>query len=324
MKRNFDQPLPLSYKAYYNLRPIIPRSLQLYLRRKVIQYKKSEIGHRWPIDPDAAAKPANWSGWPDGKQFALVLMHDVDTAAGYNKCTQLLDLEKRLGFKSTFSFVPERYGSIEKALRDEIKDRGFGLAIHGLKHDGKLFRTYEIFLQRAERINRYLREWGSTGFTSPAMHHNLSWMHHLDISFSVSTFDTDPFEPQSDGIGTIFPISIKDKDGHAISMELPYTMPQDFTLFVLMQEKSFDIWVKKLNWVAGCGGMVLLNTHPDYMCFNGRCGREEYPVNLYEDFLMYVKRNYANQYWMALAEEVADYRMNAQIQKINYHLSASG
>ncbi len=36
----------------------------------------------WPIDPMAAKKPEGWKGWPEGKQFALVLTHDVDTQRG--------------------------------------------------------------------------------------------------------------------------------------------------------------------------------------------------------------------------------------------------
>jgi hypothetical protein len=85
----------------------------------------------------------------------------------------------------------------------------------------------------------------------------------------------------------------------------PY-LPQDFTLFVLMREKTIDIWKKKLDWVAEQGGMVLVNTHPDYMHFgSGKHGREEYPVNLYEQLLEYIKAKYEGQYWHALPRDVA-------------------
>jgi len=36
-----------------------------------------------------------------------------------------------------------------------------------------------------------------------------------------------------------------------------------------MQEKNIDIWKRKLEWVAENGGMPLVNTHPDYMNFDG-------------------------------------------------------
>ena len=68
-----------------------------------------------------------------------------------------------------------------------------------------LYRFRRVLQQRASIINAYLKEWGAVGFRSPAMHHNLEWLQDLDIEYDASTFDTDPFEPQPDGVGTIFP-----------------------------------------------------------------------------------------------------------------------
>ena len=99
------------------------------------------------------------------------------------------------------------------------------------------------------------------------MHHNLEWIHDLDIEYA-STFDTDPFEPQSDGVGTIFPFWVSGNSNQKGYVELPYTLPQDFTLFILMKEKNIDIWKQKLDWIAENGGMALVNTHPDYMNFD--------------------------------------------------------
>ena len=45
----------------------------------------------------------------------------------------------------------------------------------------------------------------SVWVSPPSMHHNLEWIKDLDIEYDASTFDTDPFEPQADGVGTIFP-----------------------------------------------------------------------------------------------------------------------
>jgi hypothetical protein len=69
------------------------------------------------------------------------------------------------------------------------------------------------------------------------------------------------------------------------------TLPQDFTLFILMQEKNIDIWKKKLDWLADKGGMALVNTHSDYMIFNDNKPKiEEYPAKYYEEFFKYVKK----------------------------------
>jgi hypothetical protein len=89
-------------------------------------------------------------------------------------------------------------------------------------------------------------------------------------------------------------------------IELPYTLPQDFTLFVLMKEENIDIWKKKLDWIVEKGRMALLITHPDYMnCNQGRCTIEEYPMEFYEELLDYIKSKYEGQYWHALPKEMA-------------------
>jgi hypothetical protein len=52
--------------------------------------------------------------------------------------------------------------------------------------------------------------------------------------------------------------------------------------------------------------MALLITHPDYMSFNGSApGADEYPAELYRDFLEYVATTYAGDYWHALPKQVA-------------------
>jgi hypothetical protein len=137
--------------------------------------------------------------------------------------------------------------------------------------------------------------------------HNLEWIGELDIKYDLSTFDTDPFEPQPDGVGTIFPFLVERKNGQPGYIELPYTLDQDFTLFILLKESSPQIWIDKLKWVAVNGGMALVIVHPDYINFENKGKLEEYPVNYYSDFLNYVKENYKGKYWNALPKDVAAY-----------------
>jgi len=289
---------------YYPLKPVLPRRIQIWLRSKVVLRKRKACLNLWPILEKAAKQPEGWSGWPEEKRFALVLAHDVDTACGHEKCLQLAEIEKRLGFRSSFNFVPERY-TVSPDIRNHLTANGFEVGVHGLKHDGKLFASERIFQHRSVHINHYLAEWGCSGFTSPSMHHRLDWMHHLKISHATSTFDTDPFEPQPDGAQTIFPIWVQGPNSRGY-VELPYTLPQDFTLFVLMKAKNNDIWKLKLDWIVEKGGMALLNVHPDYMNFDRtRSNLDEYPVRYYEQFLEYLKSKYEDQYWNPLAREIS-------------------
>lgn len=294
-------------RAYYVVRPLIPRRLQMFFRRRMIQWQRPKAKSIWPIDSNASKAPAGWKGWPDGKRFALVLTHDVETAEGHAKTEKLMRLEMELGFRSSFYFVPERY-PVSPGLRSLLTQNGFEVGVHGLKHDGKLFQSKRIFRERARKINQYLKDWKAVGFRSPSMHHNLEWLLDLNIEYDASTFDTDPFEPQSDGVRTIFPFWVNGKSENAGYVELPYTVPQDCTLYLLMEEKNISIMKKKIDWIAQRGGMVLFITHPDYVDFtNEQKSQYLYPSKYYKDILCYLKDKYHNQYWHVLPNELARY-----------------
>ncbi len=111
------------------------------------------------------------------------------------------------------------------------------------------------------------------------MQHKLAWLHQLGVEYDASTFDTDPFEPEPDAVGTVFPFWVPGPNKSGF-VELPYTLPQDFTLFVVLREANIEIWKKKLDWIAARGGMALINTHPDYMCFEGKPKKDEFPAAL--------------------------------------------
>ena len=295
----------LTPKIYYQLKPFIPRSLKIALRRSVVFRKRKSYTDVWPIDERAGRVPEAWSGWPDGKRFALLLTHDVESAKGQEKCIKLASLEERLGFRSSFRFMAKEY-NVSSVLRHYLVKKGFEVGVHGLYHDGNLFSSKKKFREQSPQINYYFRKRGSAGFRTPCMFHNLERISDLNIEYDSSTFDTDPFEPQPDGVGTIFPFWVHDGSTDKGFVELPYTLPHDFTLFVLMKERNIDIWKKKLNWIVEKGGMALLITHPDYMnCDKVRCGIEEYPMEFYEEFLDYAKSKYDRKYWHALPREIA-------------------
>ncbi len=150
------------------------------------------------------------------------------------------------------------------------------------------------------------------------MYHNLEWLQLLDVEYDCSTFDTDPFEPQPDGLGTIFPKWIAGSAGRSGYVELPYTLPQDMTLFVLLQHDDIHVWKDKLAWIADRGGMALLNTHPDYVCWDGdRLGVDEYPVRLYRELLLHVQERYGGQHWNALPRDVARFWRTAVVARGN-------
>src|SRR4030095_1144336 len=141
----------------------------------------------------------------------------------------LMRLEMEMGFRSSFNFVPEGNYRVPEELRRELLENGFEIWVHDLRHDGQLFRSPAEFQRRASRINRYLDDWEAVGFRSGFMLHKLDWLHQLHIDYDMSTFDTDPFEPQPEGRENIFPFLVKSVGtngdspaGQKTYVELPY------------------------------------------------------------------------------------------------------
>jgi glycosyltransferase involved in cell wall biosynthesis len=293
--------------VYYSLKPYLPWSVRIGIRRLRAKRRRAMYADVWPIDSAAGPTPPGWPGWPSGKQFAVILTHDVEGQKGLDRIRSVVDLEKQHGFRSSFNFVPEGSYSVPDELRQMLDEAGFEVGVHGLEHDGKLFSSKEEFASKASRISAYLQRWNAVGFRSPLMQHRLGWLHQIGAEYDSSTFDTDPFEPEPDGVRTVFPFWVPGPLGGGY-VELPYTLIQDFNLFMVLREQNIDVWKRKVDWIVSRGGMVLLNTHPDYMCFEGtKPERDEYPVSRYTEFLRYLQENYAGQFWSALPKEAARY-----------------
>jgi hypothetical protein len=86
---------------------------------------------------------------------------------------------------------------------------------------------------------------------------NVEWVPELKFEYDSSFPDTDPYEPQPGGCCSIWPYFISNL------LELPMTMPQDHTLFEILQHKDISVWKIKADWIEAKGGMVLINVHPD-------------------------------------------------------------
>jgi hypothetical protein len=241
-----------------------------------------------------------------------------------DKVRRLAELEMSLGFRSSFNFIPEGFYTLPEDLRAWLEERGFEVGVHDLRHDGKLFSSRRAFAESAPRINARLREWGAVGFRAGFMLRQLDWLHDLEIAYDASTFDTDPFEPQPQGQHTIFPfwVSRPGSSGTVPHLsnsrtppapsatrgyvELPYTLPQDSTLYLLLREQSPAIWLRKLDWIAQHGGMALLNVHPDYVRFPREpSGAHTSPVDFYRELLLRVRDHWGTGVWQALPREVA-------------------
>jgi len=195
--------------------------------------------------------------WPGGRTWALVLTHDVETAAGYRDIELLRSLERDRGYRSSWNFVGQRY-RVDDGMVRALQDEGCEVGVHGLRHDGRDLASKRMVERRLPAMRGLAEQWGATGFRSPATQRIWELMPRLGFSYDSSYADTDPYEPQPGGCCTYWPYF------NQAMVELPITLPQDHTLFFILRSAGPWIWLEKARHLRQRHGMALMLTHPDY------------------------------------------------------------
>lgn len=293
---------PVMRTAYYRLRRLLPRGVQIALRRWHARFRKP-AWLEWPTDGVwvalAEARLALAIAeegvveilrlWPEQFESAAVLTHDVEGAAGQARCLAVAQLEERYGFRSCFNVVAERY-PVDAGIMGELRDRGHEIGLHGIKHDGLKFSSRRVFEERLVAMRHYAAAWGVEGFRSPATHRRWEWMPDLPFRYDSSYPDTDPYEPIPGGCGTPWPFALGDL------IELPITLPQDHTAWEILQRSALELWQEKLAWLRRVRGLATIIVHPDYLTDPGRWAE-------YEAFLAQLSE--LDDLWVALPREIA-------------------
>jgi hypothetical protein len=258
--------------GYYLVRPLIPRPVQIAARRLYSRVQARTPFPRWPVEPslhrfhdlvlgwaaEIAGEDVPYIGaWPSGRTWALVLTHDVETAEGLRRLPELRDLERAAGYRSSWNLVPRRYDVPDETVA-ALKADGFEVGVHGLYHDGRDLAD-GVFDQRLPEMRRWAQRWQASGFRSPATHRAWDTMASLPFEYDSSYPDTDPFEPQPGGCCSWLPYF------NGPLVELPITLPQDHTIFVILRHPDARIWIDKAERIRAGGGMALVLTHPDYL-----------------------------------------------------------
>ena len=292
--------------AYYALKPLMPRRLQLALRRAYAPRQARRAFPAWPFEralvehrdaellqrlrESGADRLPIINFWPDRRRSCALLTHDVEGPAGVANVMRVIELEQRYGFASCWNFVAEWY-PIPDWLFGEIRASGCEIGLHGIRHDGKLFSSRESFERNLPKLREYSERWGTVGFRSPATHRNAEWMHELPVEYDSSFPDSDPFEPQPGGCCSIMPFRFGDV------VELPLTMMQDHTMFEILRDPGISRWVEKADWIDREHGMITLNVHPDYVV-------EQRYLDRYEAFLAHLAERRDTR-WHALPRDAA-------------------
>lgn len=306
---------------FYFLKPIIPRRLQISLRRIRANWTvgSSQSGIETilckPIKEYVLSSgrefPFIWF-WPKDYDMACVVTHDVESGYGFQRVIKLAEIDERCGFRSAFNFVCEKY-PIDEGVINELKDRNFEIGIHGVKHDGKKFSSDRVFKERLKIMEHYARRWNAVGFRSPSLLRKTSIMRSLPFEWDSSFPDWDPYGSQPGGCRTVFPFFLSSK-----TVELPVTMMQDHTLFEIVGKIDSAQWENKLAYISRLGGLVNLIVHPDYIFEGGR-------LTIYQRFLEYVLSH--NKPWCAKPCEISKWwkeRNESNIMDVDGSLVVQG
>ena len=302
-QRRLGEPL---LNVFYRVKRVIPRAVQLSGRRAMIRWQRIPAFPRWPLDdsgPRLASlyaataltaagverAPFRWF-WPEGRSAAFMLTHDVEGIDGVRRMLEIADLEEELGFRSSFN-VGAWY-TLDPGLVSELHERGFELGVHGLRHDRSLFASREAFTGGLDELKELRDRVGAVGFRSPATHRVHEWMHELPFDYDCSVPNSDPYEPQPGGCCSVWPYFMGDL------VELPYTLPQDHTLFTLLGHRTPGLWVEQAARIERLHGLIQCVSHPDA----GYLGDADKRA-LYREFLVAMKER--DEVWHALPRDVA-------------------
>jgi peptidoglycan/xylan/chitin deacetylase (PgdA/CDA1 family) len=307
-------------RGYYRARPLLPRGVQMSVRRSFSRVQSKSRFPRWPVETalhdlydflftlvaGVAERPVPFIGvWPGKWTWALVLTHDVEAQIGYDKLPELLRVEVEAGYRSSWNFVPKNRYVVDDQLVETLREQGFEVGVHGFNHDGRDLSSLATLKRRLPAIRDYAERWQAKGFRSPGTLRSAELMPLLGFDYDSSYTDTAPFEPQAGGCCTWLPYMIEDL------VELPITLPQDHTLFDLLGHQNETVWVEKTRFLRQKGGMALVLTHSDYV-------GNPYLLDSYRRLLEEFAED--STAWKPLPREVSDWwrrRADSNLQEVD-------
>jgi hypothetical protein len=295
-------------ESYYSVRELLPVWFRRYLQRAYLRdWQTLEFPH-WPVDftvdslhemllqmamtaQGCQRVPFIWF-WPGGASSCVILTHDVETAAGRDFCSSLMDIDLSHGFRGSFQVVPEKRYEVPESFVNEIRSRGFEFNVHDLNHDGRLFEEKVEFLRRAKKINEYVKKYDAHGFRAGAMYHNLDWYDAFEFSYDMSVPNVAHLEPQRGGCCTVMPFFV------GRILEIPLTASQDYSVFHILNDYSIELWKKQIDMIQQRHGLLSFIVHPDYVI-------QRRPQAVVESLLAHLRETCdQNGVWATLPGEV--------------------
>jgi len=205
----------------------------------------------------------------NGKKYAFILTHDVDTREGLRRAKMLKKIEHKYDVPSAWYVPSKRYKLDADAIR-ELANHG-EVGAHDTKHDGKLNRLSRNALverlREAKQILENIIGEKVEGFRAPLLQHNVKIIQALRdarYSYDTSIPTWEPKHPNtmnSHGIGTVYPLTLEGVT------EISVTLPQDQQLLHVLDLSPKEViseWMKMIDVIKEISGLCTVLVHPDY------------------------------------------------------------
>ncbi len=203
--------------------------------------------------------------WPDGRQAAVTLTHDVDTDwilrdAQLSLLREIVEMESRLGFTGAWYITANRLNPLRhrKAL-DLITEAGHEIGAHGWNHDSKLNylgvdRQEKRMLRIAERFAGLDIQGIRTPWYCRSKQLFAVLARHFSYDSSVPNASGFFSSGSNSGCSSFFPYRPQEK-----LIELPMTLPPDTALH---PAQGYDSLWLLADEIIEQGGVVVITLHP--------------------------------------------------------------
>jgi len=324
MRESYLVPKNTGYKFLPFNYQIVPGEIRRFIKKLTViaarkRFKLSSFPS-WPIEASVETmrhillQGRPYISWPQGKKFAVILSHDIDTHEGFANVNKFIAIEKKYGLISSWFVVGSLFASHVPELK-ALKGQDLEIGCHGYLHDNKLVAlTLSKMKESLLNCGDMIKELGVRGFRSPSLFRSRELFEALEgvFSYDTSVPDTEVFlqyAPHS-GCCTVFPYRAQ-----GALLEVPITMPLDSTLLALglSIDEMFEIWKNKISWIKKVGGIAhFLNHAESYYSGNPKM------LGLYErlaDFISHdrdcwvTKACDAAEWWSAKEKELISWPM---------------
>lgn len=226
----------------------------------------------------------------NGKRFACIVTHDIDTRKGLQIAKRFKKLEEKYNIPSAW-YIPSKHYKLDLEIIKELANFG-EIGAHDTRHDGKLIQLpKQKMVERLKEAKKTLEkaiDCSIEGFRAPLLQHSYEIMQALHetgyvYDTSIPTWEPrHPYTMKPHGIGTIYPFNINGV------VEIPVTLPQDHQMIHSLgmnPRQTIEAWTNLMKETERLGGLCVFLAHPDYELANLENQR------MYEDLLNAIAMN---------------------------------